>query len=427
MRIFLTILELLLEHPLRAGRWGVRQLDRAILALVDRADAGIVGLVHAVERRTLTLTAPARRGVRRIAAWTVALLHRTWRCVTWPARAMFHGTVAVIRSVHRTERNIVRAIRRTVDAAAGMAGRTVRTFVGEVISLLGAILGAPGRLGRSLEALVLYWITGIRRVVEAIFGRTFDWALRPIRKRQAARLRREAGITMPMTPDHHAQRELLALAAGVLLLAAAGWLYLGGTVPSVSTIGIGSGISFGSVTDAVAAMSPLRMTILAAVLALFAVATVFWVRMLRDSYRREYPTAVERTQWRLVTTLLFIPGAVLYFFKQYNRLPLRRFAARHLLSLMVTGMAVIVASSTYGTLWYFNQQAEAEVDGTGYAAPSLQLDPRDREEILSRDKYGAPLRRAESGRSDPFAPLPGEQREVTDPGASPSPSPTPES
>ncbi|MDP9212162.1 MAG: hypothetical protein M3N59_02695 [bacterium] len=418
MRIILTILELLLEHPLRAFRWGMRKLDRAILALVRKADHGVVGAVHSIERRVAAMTATVRRSGRRVAARLRILLHRIWGGITWPGRIAARAAIAAARSLRHAERNAVEA-----------TSRTTRVFVGEVTSLLLAVFGAPGRLGRALETLVVYWVTGIRRASNRIFGQAFGRALRPLRKRQAARLRREAGVTMPMTSDHHAQRELLVLAAGVLLLATAGWLYLGGSVPSADATRVGSGLSFGSLADAVAAMSPLRMTILAAALALFAVATVFWTRMLRDSYRREYSTAVERTQWRLVTTLLFVPGAVLYFFKQYNRLPLRRFAARHLLSLMVTGMAVVVASSTYGTLWYFNQQAEAEIDGAGYAAPNLRLDPQDREGILSRDKYGAPLRRAKTGRSDPFAPLPGEQREVTasDTSPSPSPSPTPES
>lgn len=412
MRSILAIIEILLEHPVRAIRWGVRTTDRAIIRIVKAADHGVAGFVHGVERRVSTGTERTRRVFGGISDAAGGLLHAVWRGVTWPLRAAVRWTDLAVAHISRAMRNASRG-----------SLRAIRTLAADVASLSGAFFGAPARSGRAVEGVVYYWLDGIWRLL----ARVVRSALRPIRKRQAERARQEAGLTAAMTPDHHAYRELLLLGAVAALLAAGAFLLLGGReiIPDGVSQGF-RGISLEAALDTFSAISPLRLIILVASLVLSGVATLFWLRMLRDSYRREYPTAIERTQWRMVTTLFFIPGAVWYFFKQYNRLPLRRFAARHVLSLMVTGMAVLVATSTYGSLWYLNQQAEADVSGAGYQAPDLQLDPDDRQEILSRDKYGAPLRRATDGRPDPFAPLPGEGQETPTPGASPSPSPSPQ-
>lgn len=420
----------------RSRRAAVR-FDHALAALVGKADAGIVGFVESVEHGVGWIVGAAGRGGRRIeraVIWTEhAAVDKAAAAERSAARQAVATEQAVARPVRRTGRAVSRAIRGAVGVvrrvvralrAAGQAVRTVlRQFASEIAAVVGAVVRAPGRLARAAEALVAYWTAGVWRFL----GRIALWATTPIRVRVAKRAKRQALESVTMTPDHRSHRELLVLLAAVAALAAGALVLFGrdwnvrqpGPVRLETLAGL-PGLAWQQVT----ALSPLKLTLLSGVLALATTTTVFWFRMLRDSYRRDYPTAVEQTQWRLVTTLLFVPGAVLYFFKQYNRLTLRKFAARHVVSLMVSGVTVLVATSTYGTLWYFNQQAAAEVEGAAYQAPEIRLDPGERRKLLSRDRYGEPLKPATSGRRDPFAPIPGEAVESS-PTPSPSPSPTP--
>lgn len=406
----------------RLIRRAVVRADHAVVALVGKADRGIVGFVESVEHRAGRIVAAAGRGGRRFE-----------RAIVWTEHLAADKVVRVERSTVRktiaAEKAVARPVRRAERKAVGKAGaawRAVRTvvtqFVSEVAAVVAATFGAPGRLGRAVEALVAYWVTGTWRCL----GRAVSKVTAPVRKRIAKRAKKQALAAATMTPDHKSHRELLVLAAvGVALVVGA--LVMFGKDWGVRQPGM---IRFEAVVDfpgwawnRLLALSPLKLTFLSAAVALAAAATVFWYRMLRDSYRRDYPTAVEQTQWRLVTTLLFVPGAVLYFFKRYNRLTVRKFAGRHVVSLMISGVAVLVATSTYGTLWYFNQQAQADVDGNGYQAPTIELDADERRKILSRDRYGEPLKPATSSRRDPFAPIPGEEVTST---PSPSPSPSPE-
>ncbi|MDP3999964.1 MAG: hypothetical protein Q8Q11_00815 [bacterium] len=365
----------------------VFRADHALMALVGKADEGVVGFVEWVEH-----------GIGRM-------------------------TRAVVAAERLGARKVVAALRIAISPVLYLVRTVVAQLVFEVAAVCGGVFRAPGRLGRSAEALVAYWTAGVWR----FFGRITLWVSAPIRKRVANRAKRQALDAVTMTPDHKSHRELLALLVVAAVLIAGAAVLFGGDLLSSNVLsgifqlerlaGLPSAAWHWAVT-----LSPIKLTVMFAAAALTAATIVFWFRMLRDSYRREYPTAVEQTQWRLVTTLLFIPGAVLYFFKQYNRLTVRKFAARHVVSLMVSGVTVLVATSTYGTLWYFNQQAAAEVAGAGYQAPVIRLDPNDRRQILSRDQYGQPLKPATTSRRDPFAPIPGETTE-----AAPSPSPSPTS
>jgi hypothetical protein len=372
-------------------------------ALVAKADAGVVGFVEAAERAFARVVRQIRRDERK-ATRAVASVERD-----------------VARKAVAAERAVAEPARRTARAGEGL----LKQIASEVASVAGTVFCTPGRSGRAVEALVAYWALG----AWSFLGRIALWAATPVRKRVARRAKRQALDSITMTPDHKAHRELLALlGAGVLLVA-------GATVVSGEHFGLrqAGGMDLGSLAglpaqawDMVLSFSPLKLTVVAALAVLAFAATAFWVRMLRDSYRRDYPTAVEQTQWRLVVTFLFIPGAVLYFFKQYNRLTPRMFASRHVVSLMVTGVTVLVVTSTYGTLWYFNQKAQADVEGAGYNPPAIDLSADERRSILSRDRYGAPLKPATTSRRDPFAPIPGENA-TPSPTPSPSPTATPES
>ncbi|MEX2043465.1 MAG: hypothetical protein WD926_01065 [Patescibacteria group bacterium] len=414
-----------LRQLLGLTRRAITRTDHALAALVGKADAGIVGFVELVERGAGRIAGSVRRGIVRTARSVVSAERSAARKAVAAERSAARKAVAaeqaVVRPVRRTEHAVVRAIRGAVSAVRTVLGQ----LASEVAAVCGAVFRAPGRLGRAGEALVAYWTGGIWHFL----GRIALWVTTPIRKRVAKRAKRQALESIAMTPDHKSHRELLVLlaAAGVLV---AGALVLFGRDWGVRQPGLLRLETLaelpGWAWHRVVSLSPLKLTLLLGTATLAAAATAFWFRMLRDSYRRDYPTAVEQTQWRLVTTLLFIPGAVLYFFKQYNRLSLRKFAARHVVSLTVSGVTVLVATSTYGTLWYFNQRAAAEVEGAAYQAPEIRLDPDERRKLLSRDRYGAPLKPATSSRRDPFAPIPGEDI-GSSPAPTPSPSPTPES
>jgi hypothetical protein len=380
-----------LRQLARLPRKILDRFDRALMAAVGDLDNAIVRLVDRVEWGFLRMIVRVRRDEQK-----------------------------TVRKVVKAEQAAANRVRQAEQATA----QTGRTLFGPLASDIAAIAGsmfrAPGRLGRALEALVVYWALGAWHGT-ARFGR---WASTPIRKRVEGSAKRQALESITITPDRKSHWELLALlAAGLALLIGAVVLFGGKELRQPGMVRLDYLVDLpGWAWHKVVAMSPLKLTILSGVAAFAVAATVFWFRMVRDSYRRNYPTAVEQTQWRLITTILFIPGAVLYFFKQYNRLSIRSFAARHVASLMISGAAVLVATSTYGTLWYFNQRAEADVAGAGYQAPAVKLDPDERQRILSRDQYGQPLKPAKTSRLDPFAPIPGEQETAS---PTPSPSPTP--
>lgn len=183
------------------------------------------------------------------------------------------------------------------------------------------------------------------------------------------------------------------------------------------------------IVDTLSGYSPQRLTLLGALTVFGLLAVWFWVRMVLDSFRREYDTMTHKTLWRTVTLLLFLPGALVYFFKVYNTWTLKQYLAHHIIFLMITGAAMLVATSTYGTLWYFNKRAEAQATATNtFKMPLLDLDPATRTALLNRPKYGAPLSNVPTGgRLDPFAPIPGQaaNQAVVTPSLSPSPSPSP--
>ena len=406
----MNFLRQLIELPRRT----LRRIDQAVVSLVSKADEGIVGLVTRLERLFRRMAGVVRRGERRTARTVVQAEHAAAQKVSKAERTVADKASAA-------ERVVARSAKRTEQATVRAGSTLFKQIAGDVTAVVGAAIGTPGRAGRAIESLLAYWATGISRFAKRGTG----WIMSPIRNRVASKAKQQALQSVTMTPDHQSHRELLVLLAVGIILTAAGFALFGkdlGARPVTIPFDYLATLP-GRVWDKVLAFSPVKLTLLAAALALFGAATMFWVRMLRDSYRREYPTAVERTQWRLVTTLLFIPGAVLYFFKQYNRLTLRKFVTRHVVSVMVTAATLLVSTSTYGTLWYFNQKAEAEVTGNGYQAPTVELDPDDRQRILARDRYGRPLQPATSTRQDPFAPIPGEGEADTK--ASPSPSPTP--
>jgi len=240
-------------------------------------------------------------------------------------------------------------------------------------------------------------------------------------RRPFAKAARENALGMPVTSDDESHRELI-LFLGLLgvLVAVGGWY-------AVAQSGVGaSGIDFAALLKRVAGFSPEKMTIFASLLVATAFAVWFWVHMLLDSFGRDFETETAKTKWRLIASLLFVPGAIAYFFKVYNQWSFRQFMGYHVLSVLVACIAVLVTTSTSGALWYFNQKASAQLTaGEMYKTPNLELDQNSKNAVLGRTKYGAPLTpNTSGGRIDPFAPIPGQETVLASPSPSPSPSPS---
>lgn len=248
------------------------------------------------------------------------------------------------------------------------------------------------------------------------------FALSPIGKIFAQQAKQEALDEITTTPNHKSYMELAILVVAALgIIGAAGYFVATGGNPQISVK-----IDVGKIVDQVAGFSPSQLTLLGAVLIAFIGLCYFWVLMLKDSWTRDYETNIEKTKWKLTTGLFFIPGAFLYFFNVYNRWSFRQFLGYHFASTVSVAAAVVVLTSTYGTLIYFNQKAEASIKANdAYQVPNLELSPAQKALLENRAAYGAPLAPGVGGKVDPFAPIPNATGTAPSPSPSPSPSPTP--
>lgn len=343
---------------------------------------------------------------RGIVSFISRALHAIGHAAAWPFVAMARGVRGTVRAIKRG----VRRAAQEFMVVMGEIGHDIRHLVGSSIR-------AAGR--------------GIA-VMFRPFTKAAGAITAPVSKRFASKAKQEALADITMTPDHKSHWELLAL-IGVVVLAVVGLLIATGNAGSLSGVsstsqGVISVLSPDRLLAKLSTASPVGITIVAASLVLLAVATWFWIHMTLDAWRRTYPTHLEQTRWRVITIGLFIPGAVIYFFNVYNRWGLKQFVTYHAASVVVVITAVVMVTSTYGTLWYFNKQADAAMPTQASVLPKLELDSQTRQGLLNRPQYGAPLA-ADSlaGRIDPFAPVPGISTQPTpQPSASPSPSPSPQ-
>ncbi len=384
--------------------------------------------------------------------------------VTASVRRMLGMPAAVARTISRTVRKAVDYEVTTAESGAGNTADFFKYVYTVATAAAKHLAGAPGRLAQSarlrlrlatkrataksndlyeglkrgtidlvrqLTADSKHLTSGVRAAAQPVLSRAAALLApvsAPLRRLYASQAKQEVLGEVSSTPGHAAHREHLLLVGGAVAITLGALLVIGGT----GTYGSLPVPSPSGLLNAFASASPERLTVVMAAGVGLVLASWFWVRMLLDSFRRSYPSNTERTKWRLVVAALFAPGALLYFFKVYNHWTPRRFVAYHFLSIMVTGVAVVVASSTYGTLLYFNQKAEAHVAGAPtYKVPKLDVDEATKAALLIRPKYGAPLTpNIDGGRVDPFAPVPGQNPDTSaspspSPSASPSPSPLP--
>jgi hypothetical protein len=343
----------------------------------------------------------------------------------------FQALGSAIHSVFSLPGRAVRASRRGVDRLASAFTSLVGQIVRDIGRALYSVTSLPSRgirsVGRGVTRLARPLIKGAREVTS------------PIGKSTAGRAKQQALGEATVTSDHKSHWELLALGGTALLIAASGAIWFAGIriptfrgrlpdgtgmSPSVPAGGIPLVPSPQRLLNMLGDLSPQHLMLVVAGAMVALAALVFWVQMVRDSFGREYPSARQRTQWRLITLLLFVPGAAVYFFKVYNHWTAVQFMRHHLVSVMVTAIALLVTTSSYGSLWYFNKKAEAQVTNPDlYRVPNLELDATGRTSLLTRTKYGAPLTPTVAGRVDPFAPIPGETKPVPTPTPSPSPKP----
>lgn len=302
---------------------------------------------------------------------------------------------------------------------------------------LGRAAQETGSLLKQLGLDCWHVVRGALRMVSVPFaaaGRLTGTVLRkvfaPIAKPFAKSAKQEALGDAPLTPDNKSHLELILLVGGAaLIVAGAALAALPGTRGAVTEALPASATLAGlfsprRLLERLASASPAALAVVGAGVALGTAGVWFWVRMVLDAWRRDYVTHTDRAKWRLYTVLFFIPGAIAYFFRVYNHWTAKRFLSYHFVSVMMTGVAVVVATSTYGTLWYFNKKAEAQVPPANATVPQVELDPQSKATLLNRSRYGAPLSAAGGGRVDPFAPIPGQVPPAT-PAPSPSPSATP--
>lgn len=340
--------------------------------------------------------------------------------------AIGEGVMVVLRGLgqaaiwpFRTFARFVRTGLSKMRAGLRRAGHEFKVVVSEIL----------GDLRHLLTMLGQRMLAGLRWLLTP-FTRAAAFITAPVRRRFASQAKAEALSEVTMTADRHAHWEVLALLAAAVVATGA---LLVGTGQTALLTGVadragqaGSSLDLGALINWFSTASPSALALTAALAMLAGLAVLFWVRMTIDAWRRQYPSHLERTRWRTVTTLFFIPGALVYFAKVYNHWGLRQFLSYHAAAVVMVGTAVLVVTSTYGTLWYFNKQADAAVNAAvNSSLPNLELDQQTRQAALDRPQYGAPLQPALGGRIDPFAPLPGQPVAAPATGASPSPSPSP--
>ncbi len=371
---------------------------------------------------------------------TARLLQATGRGVAGAAQAVWNGFLAtgrtVIHAVTGAVTEIEHAILRGFRVLRHGFGRLLHGLRRSFINVLRGFFDLFRQIGSDLRHLARYsagrCFAGGKNLIKAL-GKISLIILAPLRlvlrpitvplRRSMTRHARDEALGMT-TPDHASHKEILLLVIFVAALVIGGLAYLDTLQLPGATVRLPD-LSPQAVLTRLATYSPLQMTGLAGAATVILFAVWFWLGMLHDSYRRHYESQTEATKWKLVTTLFFVPGAVYYFWKVYNHWSFRQFVTYHLLSVMITGVAVLVTSSTGGALYYFSQKANAETKAAVTTLPKIEVDAKTKASLETRTRYGQPLTpNATGGRTDPFAPIPG-QEVAPVPGAATAPSPSP--
>lgn len=359
--------------------------------------------------------------------WIDRAIHRFTQAVHAAVTDIRH---AIVHDVDMAVSAMVQAVHATEDAMT----RAVLGVWHAIMSLVRGFIDLFRQIGSDLKHLAVHSVHRLWHLLDQLQHGTLRllWAatlpvrfiarplVEPLRRRSALHAR-DAALGITTTPDHKAHWEWIALLIVVPTIAVLG-LWYAGLVDPTASIALPR-LDPQAILAKIVTFTPSQMTGLAAVVLTFGFLNLFWLHMLRDSYQRTYVSQTEKVKWRLVTTLFWVPGGVYYFFKVFNRWGLRQFFSYHLLSVMVTGVAMLVTTSTGGLVYYFNQKASADVAASNnYKIPNLEIDAKQKNLLLNRPRYGEPLTAKPSvGRTDPFAPLPSQivQPTVT---ASPAPS-----
>ena len=342
---------------------------------------------------------------------------------------LVHGIVRFPRAIGRRLRGGTQKTAHGADRAKRGVGRVLASFAGllhqlgrDTLAVLGWPFAAAGRLGRETERDVRLVVHRAGRLIAKLIAPV----ARPIRSKFASQAKEELGEgEISVTPDQHSHWELIALTVvGVIAITGLA-LAATGQLPSAGTVSVS--LNPVRLIEKMSTFSPEQMVLLGTATLVFGLMTWFWVNMTRDAFSRDFPTNTEQTKWRVVTALLFVPGAIAYFRNVYNHWSIRRFLGYHFMTVVVVGIGLVVVTSTYGTLWYFNQKANAVAAANVYKQPNLELDAKTQEALAGRSQYGTPLAPSQAGgRVDPFAPVPGVSTGAAPrPSASPTPSPSP--
>lgn len=370
----------------------VRQAKRVVAKVERTAKADVTKVERAVGRRVATERRAAKAGVKNIAEYDRALAKGALRDAKQELRA---GQRGVGKVAHGTADLLSQSV--------GDARHGVWYALQVVTDMLKSVTLGVWHVIRTVTAPAV-WV--IRRALAPI-GKVFE--------RQA----KEEALGVTSTPTHGMHWELFGLLGGAVVLVIAALLF-------ISNANQPTHLHLYDRAVHLATLSPEQLVVIAATFLALVGGTWFWVVMVRDSMKRTYATNVEQTKWKVTTLLLFIPGAVLYFWHVYNKWSFKQFVSYHFVSVMIVAVTVVVGTSTYGTLWYFNQKAEASVTTpTMYKTPNLNLPDKSKAALLGRGTYGTPLNGASSGRTDPFAPYAGQPNVVATPTPSASPSATP--
>lgn len=397
-----------------AARRAVRWEQRVLISLRESLNRSAARARSGFGRQVARLKAVERR----MDAALFAALHRVGNAIERAAIAAAMAPVRAGRAVYRA------GIRGAHTVATGIADLFIQ--IGhDITSLARGVLDAV----RTVALAVVEALRASVRAVAKIVAVPLRPLTTPIRAIFARRAREELLGEATVTPDKHSHKELLLLlgATGVLLSALLLWVtQSGGGVGRAAISTVSVQLSPKLILERLAEFSPSQLMVVFAGLALLLAALWFWLKMVRDAFTRTFDSNTERTKWRTTVVLFGILGGAVYFMKVYNQWSLRRFVGYHFLTVMVTGVAFLVATSTYGTLWYFNKKAEAQASQAAQAKlPNLQVDEKTKAALLGRTQYGAPLTLTPGGRPDPFAPIPGQETTEPAPSASPSPSPSP--
>lgn len=318
----------------------------------------------------------------------------------------------------------LRAASRQAAAVTAGFSAVIHGFTGLIASVAGDIKHGFLSIVNGIVVLataIVDFVKAVFRAIGHVAAKIASPVINPIRETFTAKAKEAYETEYATTPDHKSHKELIVLAVGtVLIISGAFYWVSAGPTSGISLGGLLSVFSPSNVISRVSSYSPEKMVVFAAFLLAFMIAVWFWIRMVADSFRREYPSQVEKTRWQLVTLFFFVPGAIAYFVRVYNHWTMRQFVGYHFISVMTVSVAIVVGVSTYGSLYYFNQKAEAQAKpAQTVQVPNLEVDENTKKGLLNRTKYGQPLTQGVTGRTDPFAPIPG-----LDPVASPSPSPS---